>query len=149
MTPAPRVRDATLGDALALAPLLGELGYPVEGDELSQRLGRILEREDQKVLIAEDGSGVLGVIAVHVFPALEYAEDMALITALVITERARGGGVGRSLVDGAEAFARARGVRRFLVTTHNRRAGAHAFYERLGFEFTGRRYVKEVTGAGR
>jgi ribosomal protein S18 acetylase RimI-like enzyme len=35
-------------------------------------------------------------------------------------------------------------VRRFLVTTHNRRAGAHAFYERLGFEFTGRRYVKDL-----
>jgi N-acetylglutamate synthase-like GNAT family acetyltransferase len=145
VTAAPRVRDATLADAGALAPLLGELGYPVEAADLAPRLARMLDRADQKVLIAEDGRGAaLGLIAVHVFPALEYAEDIALITALVITEGARGTGAGRMLVDGAEAYARAAGVRRFLVTTHNRRSGAHAFYERLGFEFTGRRYVKDL-----
>jgi GNAT superfamily N-acetyltransferase len=143
MTGAPRVRDATLADAAALAPLMGELGYPVDSAELLPRLARMLERADQKVLIADDPTGAaLGAIAVHVFPALEYDEDIALITALVTTERARGTGVGRLLVAGAEAYARQAGVRRFMVTTHNRRAGAHAFYERLGFEFTGRRYVK-------
>lgn len=144
MTAAPRVRDATVADAAAIAPLLGELGYPVAAEDLAPRLARMLQRDDQKILIAEDGEGTLGVLALHVFPMLEYAQDAALITALVITERARGTGVGRMLVVGAEAHARAVGARRFLVTTHNRRAGAHAFYERLGFEFTGRRYVKDV-----
>jgi N-acetylglutamate synthase-like GNAT family acetyltransferase len=138
------VRDATLADAAAIAPLLGELGYPVDAVDLVPRLARVLERNDQKVLIAEDPEGALGVLALHVFPMLEYERDAALITGLVITERARGIGVGRLLVERAEAFARSCGVRRFLVTTHNRRAGAHAFYERLGFEFTGRRYVKDL-----
>jgi hypothetical protein len=31
-----------------------------------------------------------------------------------------------------------------MVTTHIRRADAHAFYERLGFELTGRRYVRPI-----
>jgi hypothetical protein len=31
-----------------------------------------------------------------------------------------------------------------MVTTHVRRADAHAFYERLGFDFTGRRYVRGI-----
>jgi N-acetylglutamate synthase-like GNAT family acetyltransferase len=141
---APRIRAATLADAPVLAPLLGELGYPVDADALRPRLERMLAHDDQQVLIAEDERGTLGLIALHVFPLLEYAEDAALITGLVITERARGLGVGRRLVERAAELARAAGARRFMVTTHIRRAGAHAFYERLGFEFTGRRYVKEL-----
>jgi GNAT superfamily N-acetyltransferase len=40
------------------------------------------------------------------------------------------------------ARARELGCARLTLTTHLRRAEAHAFYERLGFEFTGRRYVR-------
>lgn len=144
MTRGQAVRPATLADASVLTPLLGELGYPAEPSALALRLERMLSRDDQNILIAEDERGVVGLLAMHVFPMLEYDDDAALITALVITERARGTGVGRLLVSRAEELARAAGARRFLVTTHNRRAGAHAFYERLGFEFTGRRYVKEL-----
>jgi GNAT superfamily N-acetyltransferase len=107
----------------------------------------MLARNDQKILIAEDERGALGLLAMHVFPMLEYEQDAALITALVITERARGTGIGRELVTRAEALAIDAGATRFMVTTHVRRAGAHAFYERLGFELTGRRYVKELKEA--
>lgn len=146
MTSDAQVRGATLADAPALSPLLGELGYPVDIEALAPRLERMLSRHDQKVLIAEDVRGALGLLALHIFPTLEYEHDVALITALVITERARGTGVGRALVDRAEELVRAAGVTRFMVTTHLRRAGAHAFYERLGFEFTGRRYVRTIDG---
>jgi N-acetylglutamate synthase-like GNAT family acetyltransferase len=145
MSSGPRLRSAARADAGAIASLLGELGYPSGAEAMATRLGRMLSREDQSILIADDDSGVLGLLALHIFPMLEYDCDAALITALVITERARGMGVGRALVNRAAELARAAGARRFLVTTHNRRAGAHAFYERLGFEFTGRRYVKELT----
>lgn len=144
MTDALRVRVATVADASALARLLGELGYPVAPDALIPRLERMLARDDQHVLIAEDQGGTRGVLALHVFPMLEYDQDAAMITALVIAEGARGTGIGRQLVERGAELARAAGARRFMVTTHNRRAGAHAFYEKLGFEFTGRRYVKEL-----
>ena len=144
MTGSVTVRSATAADAEALAPLLGELGYPADVAAVSSRLARMLGRDDQRVLIAEDDTGALGALALHFFPMLEYEHDAALITALVITERSRGGGVGRNLVERAEELARAANARRFVVMTHNRRAGAHAFYERLGFEWTGRRYVREL-----
>jgi hypothetical protein len=35
-----------------------------------------------------------------------------------------------------------------LVTTAAGRSEAHAFYERLGYGLTGRRYVKEITSIG-
>jgi GNAT superfamily N-acetyltransferase len=79
-----------------------------------------------------------------VFPVLAYSEDLAMIMALVVAEQARGLGVGRRLVSSAESLARERGASRLMVTTHLRRADAHAFYERLGFDFTGRRYLKAL-----
>jgi GNAT superfamily N-acetyltransferase len=104
----------------------------------------MLARDDQKILIAENVEGALGLLALHVFPALAYDGNVALIMALVVTAGARGFGVGRALVDRADAVARSLGSTRLLVTTHVRRADAHAFYERLGFEFTGRRYVRAL-----
>ena len=138
------VRTATPNDAPALAPLLGELGYPVDGATLVDRMNRLVGREDDTVLIAEDERGALGLLALHVFPLLAYDCDVGMIMALVVTERARGTGVGRRLIDRAEDVARSAGASRLLVTTHNRRADAHTFYERLGFEFTGRRYVRPI-----
>lgn len=138
------VREAAPEDATRLAPLLGELGYPVDANGLASRMRRMFERDDQKVLIAEREGQALGLLALHVFPVLAYDRDLAMIMALVVTERARGLGVGRALIDRAEAIGKARGASRLMVTTHNRRADAHAFYERLGFDFTGRRYVRPI-----
>lgn len=138
------VREATVADAAVLAPLLGELGYPADDVALADRLRRLLARDDQRILIAENDDSTLGLLALHVFPVLAYDRDLAMIMALVVTERARGLGVGRELVDRAEAIAKSLGASRLMVTTHVRRADAHAFYERLGFEFTGRRYVRPI-----
>lgn len=138
------VRDATIADAPALAPLLGELGYPAAPDALASRMRRMLGRDDQRVLMAERDGATLGFLALHVFPVLAYDRDLAMIMALVVTESARGLGVGRALIDRAEAVGKSLGASRLMVTTHVRRADAHAFYERLGFEFTGRRYVRPI-----
>ena len=145
MTDGAVVREATIADAAALAPLLGELGYPATATQSQARMRRMLARDDQKVLVAENAEGALGVLALHIFPSLTYDQDIALIMTLVITQKARGLGVGRKLVDRAEMVARSLGASRLMVTTHNRRADAHAFYERLGFEFTGRRYVRAIS----
>ena len=148
MTEQLRIRPASQSDAPALAPLLAELGYPVDEATLARRLERMLQRDDQHVLIAErvDGarSAALGLLALHIFPVLAYSEDLAMIMALVVAEEGRGTGVGRQLVEHAAHVARGRGASRLMVTTHVRRADAHAFYERLGFDFTGRRYVKAL-----
>lgn len=138
------VRDATPDDAPQLAPLLGELGYPVDSSDLLLRMHRLLGRSDQKVLVAERENRALGLLALHVFPVLAYDRDLVMIMALVVTQPARGLGVGRALIDRAEAIGKSLGASRLMVTTHVRRADAHAFYEKLGFEFTGRRYVRPI-----
>lgn len=144
MTPPILVREATSSDAPAIAPLLGELGYPVGAESLAYRMDRLKGRDDQFVLLAEDEIGAVGVLALHVFSLLAYDRDVGMILALVVTERARATGVGRHLIQRAEMIATSLGAGRLIVNTHVRRADAHAFYERLGFEFTGRRYVRTI-----
>ena len=47
----------------------------------------------------------------------------------------------------AESFFAARGARVAVVTSAHRRADAHAFYERHGYTFDGRRYKKALAPA--
>jgi ribosomal protein S18 acetylase RimI-like enzyme len=47
---------------------------------------------------------------------------------------ARRRGVGRRLVDGAEAWARERGLSSMRLRSRVTRVEAHAFYRRLGYE---------------
>ena len=143
------IRLASVEDADAIASLLGELGYPTEADRVRARMARLLTGGDNArdaVFVATDSNVAepVGVLALHRFAALHDDADVALIMALVISERARGRGVGRQLVDAAAHTAREWGCSRMLVTTHVRRADAHAFYERIGFELTGRRYAKTL-----
>jgi GNAT superfamily N-acetyltransferase len=82
------------------------------------------------------------VVTALIEPSLTNPADIALVTALVVSEEHRGGGFGRRLLEAVDAWGRARGCLKFVVTTANHRAGAHQFYERLGWEWTGRRYSR-------
>ena len=151
MPPAPpvhQIRAPRPEDAEGIAALLGELGYPARADEVPPRLARLdrfaraSAEHGAAAFVAARDRELLGLATVHAYPVLHRAGDVAQLTALVVTARERGLGVGRALVDAAARWARARGCSRLTVTTALHRADAHAFYERLGFEHTGRRYVK-------
>jgi ribosomal protein S18 acetylase RimI-like enzyme len=59
----------------------------------------------------------------------------------VVVDRAfRGRGHGERLVRHCIALAHNHGVRKLQLTSNVRRAAAHRFYERLGFEATHRGY---------
>jgi GNAT superfamily N-acetyltransferase len=80
-----------------------------------------------------------------VTPALERDAPVARIGALVVDEALRGQGVGRALVEAVELEARLRGCELLYLTTSERRDDARAFYERLSFEPTGRRYSRTLS----
>ncbi len=123
---------------------MAELGYPSSAEETRPRLERLLASDADRVLVAEHEEALLGLGCVHRFFGIHDTEPIALITAIVVTERARGTGVGRALLGALEETARAWGCRRLLVTSANHRSGAHGFYERRGYELTGRRYAKSL-----
>ena len=140
----PTIRDARAADAAAIAELLWELGYPAGGAAVTSRLERLVIVGD-RVFVAEADGKVVGLAHLHVSPTIEHERPAAKLGALVVAESHRGRGIGRLLVEAVEEEATARGCSMFFVTTAERRADAHAFYERLGLERTGRRYGRTLS----
>jgi GNAT superfamily N-acetyltransferase len=138
------IRPPTAADSAAMASLLGELGYPAAPEVLPGRLARLAADPRAAVLLAERAGQTVGLITVHLRDGIHQETPVAQLTALVVAEAARGSGVGRELVAAAEAWARRHGAARIVVTTALHRAGAHEFYERLGYAHTGRRYGRSL-----
>lgn len=133
------VRAAEPGDAEAIAALLGQLGYPVDSAAIVPRLERLGIVGDT-VAVAELDAKVVGLAHLQVSPAIEHDRPAAKIGALVVDESSRRRGVGKALIAAMEAEARSRGCGLLYLTTSERRDDAHAFYEQVGLQQTGRRY---------
>jgi N-acetylglutamate synthase-like GNAT family acetyltransferase len=138
------VRDARPADADAIAGLLGELGYPSQGAGVARRLERIASDASSRLFVAEVEGEVAGLAGLHALPLIEHAEVGCMLTAMVVAERFRRRGIGGELLAAVERDARSRGCSRLVLGSADRRADAHAFYETLGFEATGRRFVKAL-----
>lgn len=138
------IRPASDADAGSIAALLGELGYPASPGAIPARLAALRAEPSTAALVADGGDAVIGVITVRASASIHDDEPVGWITTLVVAADARAGGVGRLLVAAAEDWARERGCRRLSVTTALHRSGAHAFYERLGYQHSGRRYSRAL-----
>lgn len=128
------IRPATADDASALCGLLGQLGYDLATEVVRDRLACLAETGCDPVLVAIGDDDALGLVALHWAPMLHLPDPVARITALVVSESARGRGVGRRLVEDGAALARAARCASLELTTGLQRADAHAFYEAIGFE---------------
>lgn len=138
------IRDARASDATAIAELLGELGYPASEAAVASRLERLVIVGD-RVVVAEVDRGVVGLAHLHVSPTIEHERPAGRLGALVVSESHRGQGIGRQLVETLETEATARGCAVFFVMTAERRNDAHAFYESVGLDRTGRRYGRTLS----
>jgi N-acetylglutamate synthase-like GNAT family acetyltransferase len=139
----PSIREAGAGDEAAISALLDELGYPAGLDEVARRLERLARDAGSWLWLAVDGERVVGLAGLHVMPLIE-REPLGRVTAIVVTQVERRGGIGRALMARAEEEARRQGCERLEVTTAERRTDAHAFYRGLGFEEGSRRFLKRL-----
>jgi GNAT superfamily N-acetyltransferase len=138
------IRDARAADASAIALLLGQLGYPTGPSAVEERLERLRIVGD-RIFVADVDGRAVGLAHLQVAPALELDRPAAKIGALVVDDAHRGRGIGRALVGALEDEARMRGCGVLFLTTSERREDAHAFYERVGLEQTGRRYGRTLS----
>jgi GNAT superfamily N-acetyltransferase len=119
-----------------------ELGYPTTELQAAQRLGHFARDPASRVLVAEVGGEVLGVIGTHIVPRLDQDLQSCRVTDIVVADRARRRGVGRRLLSAAEAEGRRQGAGRLDLSSANWRVDAHAFYHALGFESSSTSFFK-------
>lgn len=139
------VRRAAAPDAEQIAILCGQLGYPATADEASARLAKIAALADHAVFVAYEDAQLLGWIHVHTAPSM-LATARAELSALVVHSERRGTGVGKLLMSAAEQWAREQGCRTVRLRSNISRAGAHAFYQCLGYHEakTQKSFTKEL-----
>ncbi|MGH8324270.1 MAG: GNAT family N-acetyltransferase [Steroidobacteraceae bacterium] len=100
---------------------------------MRERLAAVGQSVADGVMVAETDNGrVIGWLHVALLTHLTDASD-AYILGLVVSEPARGKGVGTRLLREAEQWALAKGATQLKLRSGSERERAHRFYERAGF----------------
>jgi ribosomal protein S18 acetylase RimI-like enzyme len=138
------IRDAELNDAPELAVLVCELGYQTDRTEMETRLELILLNPAYKTFVAIMDDSVCGMIGTLTYPSDEHNDASGRILALVTSSTARRRGIGSALIATVEKDFAQRGIRRVSLDTRLTREDAHKFYQLLGYERNGWRFVKQL-----
>jgi ribosomal protein S18 acetylase RimI-like enzyme len=152
-----RIRQARRSDEafiLATASRLAAFGLPawrtpdelVEGERRTLRAFFASAPAGAELLIAEadDGARALGFVYLETqidYFTLERHGHMGIIA---VSEAAEGQGVGRALMEAAEAWAHQRGFDRLTLNVFHGNSRARQLYERAGFEPETVRYVRRA-----
>jgi ribosomal protein S18 acetylase RimI-like enzyme len=139
------IRVADINDAAALAQLMCELGYETTKSEMQTRMERIAADDCYRTFVAVLGRKVCGMIGTLACPSYEHNEPGGRILALATLGTMRRRGIGRALIATAEEDFAHRGIRRVALNTRLAREDAHKFYESLGYQRNGWRFVKQLS----
>jgi ribosomal protein S18 acetylase RimI-like enzyme len=139
------IRSGEVNDAAALAGLMCELGYDTTKSEMQMRLERIATDGRYRTFVAVCDGKVCGMIGTLIFPSIEHNDLSGRIVALVVISTMRRRGIGRELIATAEKEFAQRGIGRVALNTRLAREEARKFYESLGYERNGWRFVKQLS----
>lgn len=110
--------------------------YDAFPDDRPERLGSRFDVRRWRIISAwRDGARVGGSIVAWNTPGVDMLEDrtdLALVWDLRIAPGSRGTGIGRSLWEASERWARSRACATLKVETQDTNVGASRFYERMG-----------------
>ena len=136
------IRRAEQRDADAIAMLYRTaLGYAeMTGEAVSARMTQMAARGGYINYVAAVNGAVAGMISTRRSLALEVKGEYMAVIGLMVSDEFRG--MGRALLMRAESDARMDGITFFKLSSGMTRTGAHAFYEKLGYQKNGFRFTK-------
>ena len=137
-TPELRIRPARASDAAAVAALLAAIGLAGQAKEIGRAIAAASARKEP-ILVAERGD-VVGCLAWHIVPTLQ-SGSVARITAIVVAEEARRGGIGRTLYAAATAGFRKRRITLVEAMSEIAVRNANGFYRAIGLDQTSYRFT--------
>ncbi len=133
------IREGTAADLPAILELLAQPDYD-DGDVLSlseaealfAKMGRY---PSYRLFVAERAGGVVGSYALLVMDNLgHHATPSAIVEQVVVAADQQSEGIGAAMMGRAMTDAALAGCYKLVLSSNAKRARAHAFYERLGFE---------------
>ncbi len=128
------VRKASLNDAEAINLLnIVSLGYDYPLEKAKLALERVLALDGHIVFVAEANEKVLGYVHAQDYSTL-YADNMKNILGIAVDPAAQNMGIGKMLLEAAESWAKNEGSSGIRLTSGEKRAAAHKFYEKAGYE---------------
>jgi GNAT superfamily N-acetyltransferase len=127
------IRHASVKDAMQIAALSEELGYPISVNDTMSNLAAIDKSNFDVAYTAVIGETVVGWIHVLYCIRLE-SGPFCEIGGLVVSRTVRGKGIGKLLVEKALKWSAERNAGRLMVRSNVIRDGAHAFYKKAGFD---------------
>jgi ribosomal protein S18 acetylase RimI-like enzyme len=137
------IRRATRDDLPAILGMLfdDQIGATRETpDDLTpyqEAFDEIDADPSEELIVAERNGSVVGTLQLSIIPGLSRAgSKRGMVEAVRVHKSARGSGLGTTLMEWAIEESRARGCALVQLTSDKSRAGAHRFYERLGFSAT-------------
>jgi N-acetylglutamate synthase-like GNAT family acetyltransferase len=136
------LRPAGADDAVGIAALFTDEGYPAGETDILERLDRFSSSFSQVIVADLDGQ-VIGFIALHVLPRFEHDDRIVRVLALVVDAGARERGVGHQLMADAERVAREVGAAFVEVTAGHHRPEAKRLFEALGYDAAVTTYLRK------
>ncbi len=115
---------------------------PGDGDDAERGyasfLGSQLNDPEAVVLVAQRGATILGYAYAAIEPLSwkELRDESGFLHDLLVTDNARGMGIGKQLLDAAIAWLREQGMPRVVLGTAAQNEGARHLFERRGFRAT-------------
>lgn len=138
------LRAARMGDSIAIARLVTQLGYPTTPAEMEGRLKRLLSHPEYTTVVAETSNEVVGMVGAYVGHALEFDSRYGRLTGLIVDASWRRRGLGKALMKHIESWLREQGASSVTLTSGKQRLDAHRFYEAIGYDATGLRFLKRL-----
>jgi GNAT superfamily N-acetyltransferase len=146
-------RYASEGDLPAIVKLLAddefaenrEQGGETIAPEYIEAFARMQKTQGNRFLLAEKDGKIVGALHLAFVPGLSRrGTTRAIIESVRVASDARGQNIGTAIMKHAIAEARAGGAKLLQLTSDKRRARAHLFYRRLGFEQSHAGFKKDL-----
>ena len=139
------IREALLQDAGILISLTAQLGYPCTKEEIEERLIPYKNKAHGVVFVAVLDGTVVGWISLNVV-CYFYVKPFIEVSGFVVEEKERNKGIGKRLLEVAEAWTKEQGYRLIRIRTNVIRERAHKFYENNGYKKVKEQkvYIKEI-----
>ena len=153
------IRRAQPTDIDAIRALIAQLDYEPPPN-LEEKILRHSTHPDEVLLVYQLDAApqlvtgyqldatIVGFLSLHFIPQIALAGDFARISYFAVDNKARSHGVGRELEAYITTLARERNCDRIEVHCHSRRADAHRFYERQGYEESPKYFTKRLDDTG-